>query len=440
MTYNGWRKPTPGLVEAEKHAQAGERLFVPKTQAIVAVKKIAAAIGLKAPDMLLLDTLAAVTQPQDWEEGRRPIVWPSNARLEEQTGFSLPALKRHLRRLAEAGVISFKDSPNGKRWGTRDDEGNIVEAYGIDLAPLAARTAEFEALHAHIVEERVFCQSLRDKITITRRIIRAKIEKALESRLRGPWRELKDEFALMLQSLPGRSESPEKLLNLVDWFSALKDKVEDAFMAAFDWAVQSDAKQPDRSEETAPNVVPFIQKMNPTGIDSEPHIQTTNQPNLVKSNSFRTKATCDAVPEPPPSVETEGTKDDLDKIQWNTNGQKRTTEVELTTVMAACPEFAKMARGLAGGYVRNWNDLNRSAGMICAMIGISEDAWNVAQKKLGSFVAAAAIALIYDKYHGSQIKSPGGYLRGIVAKGIEGELHLERSFYGRLGQQKGTSM
>ena len=99
MKHNGWRKPTPGLVVAEQHAQVGEQLSIPKTQAVVALKKVAAAIGLKAPDMLLLDTLAAITQPQDWEQGRRPIVWSSNAFLEEQTGFSLSALRRHVRRL-----------------------------------------------------------------------------------------------------------------------------------------------------------------------------------------------------------------------------------------------------------------------------------------------------------------------------------------------------
>ncbi|PTQ63004.1 replication protein C-like, partial [Celeribacter persicus] len=66
---------------------------------------------------MLLDTLGAFTQAQDWEEGQRPIVWASNAYLMEQTGVSLSALKRHARRLAEIGVISFQDSPNGKRWG-----------------------------------------------------------------------------------------------------------------------------------------------------------------------------------------------------------------------------------------------------------------------------------------------------------------------------------
>jgi len=432
MKHNGWRKPTPGLVEAEKHAQVGEQLAIPKSQAIVAVKKVAAAIGLKAPDMLLIDTLAAVTQPQDWKEGQRPIVWPSNAYLMEQCGFSLPALKRHLRRLAEAGVMSFVDSPNGKRWGKRDDEGNIVEAYGMDLGPLAARAAEFEMQYAELVEERALCQSLRNRITISRRMIRAKIEKALESRLRGPWRELQTEFSQLLDRLPGRSEGSDRLFDLVDWFAELKERVEEAFSQAFDWPEKSDAEPTDRSEEARSNVVLFSQKMNPTGIDSEPHIQTTNQPDSVNSNRFETKHAADVVPEPQPPVEGERSeKDELDHIEWDAR-RKRTSEVELPTLMAAFPEFADMARGLAGGYVRNWDDLHRSAGMVRGMCGISEDAWNVAQQKLGPYVAAAAIALIYEKYQSQEIRSPGGYLRGIIDKALDGELHLERSIYGRL--------
>ena len=54
MTQNGWRKPTPGLLQAEQHARAGEQLSIPKSQAIVAAKKIAAAIGLKAQDLSLI--------------------------------------------------------------------------------------------------------------------------------------------------------------------------------------------------------------------------------------------------------------------------------------------------------------------------------------------------------------------------------------------------
>ncbi|MEM9512860.1 MAG: helix-turn-helix domain-containing protein, partial [Cyanobacteria bacterium P01_E01_bin.48] len=99
----GWRKASANLAVAEQLAQAGERVAVPKSEAFVAVKRVGAHIGLKASDLMLLDTLGAFTQPQDWEERRRPIVWASNAYLMEQTGFSLSALKRHARRLAEVG-------------------------------------------------------------------------------------------------------------------------------------------------------------------------------------------------------------------------------------------------------------------------------------------------------------------------------------------------
>ena len=436
MKHNGWRKPTPGLVKAEELAQAGERLSIPKTQAIVAMKKVAAAIGLKAPDMLLLDTLSAVTQPQDWEQGRRPIVWASNAFLEEQTGLALRCLQRHVRRLCEAGIISMKDSPNGKRWGKRDDEGVIVEAYGFDLSPLAARTAEFEALHAHNLEERQFCKSLRNTITISRRVIRAKIEKALESDLRGPWRELQVEYNHMIERLPKRSEGTDKLLNLVDWFKALREKVEEAFTDAFDWPEDSDAKSNSQQLQTSTNVVSFYDNMTPTDDSHVTHIQTTNKPNSVNSNRFEEKHAASSEPEKPPTVAVEGTKADLDSIQWSSHGTKaKSTEVELTTVMAACPEFASVAHGLLG-FVRTWDDLHRAAGMVRPMVGISEDAWNVAQQKLGPLVAAAAMSLIYEKSATGEVASAGGYLRGIVTKALEGELHLERSFYGRLN---GTS-
>ncbi|MEM7747282.1 MAG: replication initiation protein RepC [Pseudomonadota bacterium] len=49
-----------------------------------------------------------------------------------------------------------------------------------------------------------------------------------------------------------------------------------------------------------------------------------------------------------------------------------------------------------------------------------------------SAVAAASIALILDKSTVGEVKLPGGYLRGLVERAKVGELHLDRSFYGRL--------
>lgn len=434
MKHNGWRKPTPGLVVAEKHAQAGESLSIPKSQATSSVKRVAAAIGLKAPDLLLLDTFAAFTQPQDWEQGRRPIVWASNNFLIEQTGFSLSALRRHVRRLAEMGLIWIKDSPNGKRYGHRDEDGVIIGAYGFDLAPLAARAEEFQALYVRLKEERAFCAAQRNVITVTRRIIRAKIEKALESGLRGPWRKLEVEFATLLQALPKRTTTASKLLDLVDWFNAFKDRVEEAFEAAFDWPPESDEKPANRTNEVTTKTLSFNKNMVPTGPTNETHILTTTQPNPVSSNRFEEKAPVAVESQFQSSKRVEPSEEiDLD-IEWSTHTNKHRSEVDIPMLMLTCPHFAEMAREMEG-YIKNWDDLHRAAGKIRTIAGISENAWNVAQRALSPAVAAAAVALIFDKHTTGEVKSPGGYLRGMVEKAQAGELHLDRSFYGRLSER-----
>lgn len=436
MTNNGWRKPTPGLVAAEKHAQAGERLSISKTKSIVSIKRVASALGLKSADVMLLDCFAAFTKAQDWEQGKRPIVWASNNYLMEQTGFSLTALRRHIRRLLEQGVIWVKDSANGKRYGHRDDDGYIIEAYGFDLSPLAARAEEFEALHAQLLEERQFCKSLRTSLTVSRRIMRAKIDKALENGLRGPWRMLKAEYEDLMEMLPGGTVSSSKLLNILDVFNELKLRVETAFEGAFDWPETADDKSPQsESSEANDNDVILSEKNIPKSPNNGTHILYTNQHNPVKSNINEIRKEPAEPDKPLATVEVDNVDED---INWGIGDKaKLKTEVEISTVMQACPKFAEMARDM-GGYLHNWNEFHRMAGQIRPMAGISEDAWNVSQRILGPQVAAAAIALIFDKYSTGEVSSPGGYLRGIVDKAKAGDLHLAKSFYGRLNETRGA--
>jgi replication initiation protein RepC len=425
MKHTGWRKPTPGLGVAEQLAQAGEQVAVPKTQAFVAVKRVGAHIGLKAGDMMLLDTLGAFTQAKDWEEGQRPIVWASNAYLMEQTGFSLSALKRHARRLAEIGVISFKDSPNGKRWGRRDQDGVIVEAYGFDLSPLSARVEEFEQLQAELQAERELCQRLKRQVTVARRMIRARIEAAVSGALRGPWAQFTNLFEELLDRLPRRNVASETLERLLAWFRELQERVEAAYLNATrtDEIVENTA-------ETSEQVSEKTQEMNPREVISDPHILITNQLNPVICKSSEKENAAGVVTNAPPEEQVDRELED-----WVAETRKkRGAALDLPTVMQACPEFASWARNM-GGYLKDWGDLHRVAGQLRPMIGISEHAWNLAQDRLGPQIATAALVLVFDKHSAGEVASPGGYLRGMVEKAGAGELHLERSFYGRLSGQ-----
>lgn len=422
---SGWRKATAGLAVAEQHAQAGERAAVPKVQAFVAVKRVGAHIGLKAGDMLLLDTLGAFTQAQDWEEGQRPIVWASNSFLMEQTGFSLSALKRHARRLAEIGVIAFKDSPNGKRWGHRDADGRILEAYGFDLSPLSARAEEFEHLHAELQAERELCQRLKRQITVARRMIRARIEAAQGRALSGPWTQLTSLFEDLLGRLPRRNTASGTLARLLEWFRELQERVEAAYLKA----VRAD-EVVENTPETSEQALQKTRKMNPREAISEPHILITTQLNPVTCNRSETEQAAAVVPNAPPEE-----KVDRELGDWVVETRKkRGAALDLPTVMQACPEFASWARNM-GGYLKDWGDLHRVVGQLRPMIGVSEHAWNLAQDRLGPQVATAALVLTFDKHCAGEVASPGGYLRGMVEKAGAGELHLERSFYGRLSGQ-----
>jgi len=184
-----------------------------------------------------------------------------------------------------------------------------------------------------------------------------------------------------------------------------------------------------------PHVIRLYDQRNVTinhdrkGVNNGTHILNTKQLNPVSSNTLDKIKAERAAPETPTPDPVES-KD----ISWSTFGKRgQGSEIDIATVMQSCPSFAEIARDL-GGYVNDWEQLHRLAGQIRPMVGISEDAWGVAQQRLGPQIAAAALALIFDKFNAGEVASLGGYLRGMVEKAGAGELHLDRSFYGRLNE------
>ena len=226
-------------------------------------------------------------------------------------------------------------------------------------------------------------------------------------------------------------------MDIADWFKDFKDRVEQAFEAAFEWPEKSDEKSPVQEASVPSTVVSIVMNVTPTGVSDDTHILTTNQLHPVNSNCLEKKHAAGAEPEPLTPERVERPEDvDID-IEWGTHTNKRKSDIDIPTLMLTCPHFAEMARGMEG-YIRNWDDLHRAAGKMHGMVGISENAWNVSQRALGPTVASAAIALIFDKHSTGEVKSPGGYLRGMVEKARAGELHLDRSFYGRLSEKVGA--
>src|SRR5271170_7586201 len=179
----GFRRLTPGLLKVDRTAESFAGLPDGVTvhgQLLAAFKAAAPRLGLSTRLVHAVDWLFRFTQPQDWERGGRPIVWPSALLQQETLGLSETQAKRLTRCLIEAGLITMKDSPNGKRYGRRDARGRIVEAYGFDLSPLAIRHAEFVRLAAEAKAERDELRRLRRRATIARNGITQILETAAE--------------------------------------------------------------------------------------------------------------------------------------------------------------------------------------------------------------------------------------------------------------------
>jgi hypothetical protein len=159
-----------------------------------------------------IDWLFKFTQPQDWGRGGHPIVWPSSSTQQDALGLSATRVKALNRALIEAGLITMRDSPNGKRYGKREHpKGRIVEAYGFDLSPLAARHAEFVRLAAEAKAERAEIGRLRRRATIARNGISQILETAAEYGFAGEeWASLIRDSRNLTQALR-RVERPEEL-------------------------------------------------------------------------------------------------------------------------------------------------------------------------------------------------------------------------------------
>src|ERR1700721_1117676 len=86
-------------------------------------------LGLPSHAFKLISWLVKQTMAVDWEEGSRPIVWPSARRQQEFLNLSPARVKTLNRALYEAGIFVLRDSETGKRYGRRDPETKrIVEA------------------------------------------------------------------------------------------------------------------------------------------------------------------------------------------------------------------------------------------------------------------------------------------------------------------------
>ncbi len=368
-------------------------------QILGAFKAAAPFLGYGARVVHAIDWLFRFTSPQDWREGAHPIVWPSARMQQEELSLSPTRTKALNRYLIELGLIAAKDSPNGKRYGRRDREGCIVEAYGFDLSPLAQRFDEFLRVAEEGRAVRARMGHLRRRATIARKGIAQLLEAVAEYKLMdGAWQALADEAGVLSLALKRVLRLEEMEIGVV----SLERR-------------QAEAKS---RLESQINELKKDVNHDPEGADSGPHIYTY-KPTL---NSIE------------PVIASEGSSSaPKANTEPKSGPQKPEEKDDRGRVLRLYPDELPLLSPRMGVYLRanpNWQDVVEAADALRRELDISHSLWAEACQALGREMASIAVAIVATKDPDYFTRTAGHYFHGMVERAKRGELHLDRTLWG----------
>ncbi|WP_209854616.1 plasmid replication protein RepC [Rhizobium herbae] len=375
----GRRSMTLAMVASQVMAQELEPdKAVDKWKLYRALCEARSRLGVTDRALAVMNALLSFYPKNELSEENGLVVFPSNAQLTLRAhGMAEQTLRRHLAVLIEAGLLSRKDSANGKRYARRDRSGTIDEAYGFSLAPLLARAEDIQRLADEVVAERLHQQRLRERLTICCRDVSKLVETALEEGIGGDWEAIHRHYSALLAALPRRP--------MIGQLAAALDEME-------------------MLREEAANRLEIqikTQKMGGNHLQNERHIQNSNP---------------DSISELEPALEKKQGENSVGEKQRPLEPIKA---FPLSMVLKACPDITMYG---PGGAISNWRDLMGAAVVVRSMLGVSPSAYQTACEILGPENAAVVIACILER--GGQINSAGGYLRDLTRRAEKGEFSL----------------
>ncbi len=404
-----FRRVTPAILASARLAMANDIPESTKAEVAILLKKAAPILGIDGSTYHIMDILIGLSRADDWTGTNRPIVAISNAKLAEYTARSERQVTRCIRRLVEAGIIAYRDSPTGRRFVYRDKDGDISKGYGLDFTPARVRLHELKAL---VEDFQARLSSEQEARRIVSRTSRAIVDAcAAYPEHAEAWHSELEGLRELGLDKEGEAEALE------------------AMHARIILAVTEEYVPHKMSGEGDISVMSIINTTPQNSLESKRKRPRSNERELNPHSCGRmaaaisTEKKSGAVqPErhPPVRKKSAGT---VDEIQ-----SQVLTSVSIGLVRSAC----RQACDMIGAEIRSWPELAAAASTMRLMIGLSEAGWLDGTARVGRFAAAAILATVLEKAARSpdQITSPGGYFRAMIDRAVDGNLHLEKSLFG----------
>lgn len=361
MTPFGRQPVTAGLLATQALAEAPAPDQAPDKWALLRDLTTArASFGVSDRDLAVLSALLSFHRGKELADDDALIVFPSNAALSERAhGMAESTLRRHLAALVRAGLILRRDSPNGKRYATRDRSGTLERAFGFDLRPLLVQSPRIADAAETARRDALALRRLREMVVIR----------------------LRDAAKLIVWAEETGRHVPDALLEAAAGMQrALRRKPDSTLLTQLAASAETLLTQARRLTDT--------EEMDGNDVENERHQQNSN-------------------PEPHES-------DSCCEQQKVLGSDQAEPSIPLGLVLKAAPDI----RDYAPEGIRSWRDLVAVAGFVRPMLGISADAWDQARRNMGDTVAAVTLACMLQR--AEAIARPGGYLRSLTEKAGQG--------------------
>ena len=411
------QSPGQGLRRFDEHAAAATQLAeefrglgpgVTQAAALGVLKRAAPYIGVDLRIISLVDLLFAWTKPQDWRGGQLPVVWPSNDVLARKLGVSVRQVQKRLNQAQALGLITFHDSPNGHRGGRRGDDGLIVWAYGIVLAPIGTRYDELlERATAGATADAALVV-LQKRLAAARRKIRSMAQAAQD---RGLTHLRADEdlaLALMATQQMRRVRDETLLTGAVEQMESRCR----ALALALSQEIGADQHPGKTTNSSCSHDTDIV------------HSTTTSHLQSAEAD------TSSGYPEK--SRKSENVQPRLSPVEEDLEKHGVTLSFIAEVASELWPELAYGQRG--------WGELVAKAERLSAQAGISSHAFHEAVRVMGQRGAATSVIATIQKHRRGEVRRPGAYLRGMTSKACLGELNLGRTLHGLKDASRSASM
>jgi len=412
-----FRKVSAGILASAHLAGQDERPAVSKRELSLVLKRVAPALGIDGTAYHVLDILLGLVQADDFQPARRPVVAISNQRLADYTRRTPRTVTRCLKKLVEAGILAYRDSPTGRRFVYRGRAGEPEQAYGLDFTPACHNLAYFQQQAAAFQEKVKRQQAAKRTVTRLSRAL-ADMAEATE----GDYQLYVDQAAFIIEKHGTDIEAAAADLTVLyeDALSAFQLETQAKMSCAGDIDVNplSITTHPDsclsndqrpRSDEREHDFYPDNGIAVEMALEEEP---------------------CGAGPDPQhPSSPAESAKSrQKARASGAETAQTNLDGVGIGLLGSACSTL-KADMGIQW---RTWPELCDQADTLRILIGLSPAGYQDAVTRQGKYLAAACLAVVAEKAlrDPEQISSPGGYFRAMIDRAGEGRLYLARSLHG----------